>query len=389
VNTVDSIPEATNRAEEELLLCCVRPDVDSETHDRIRALVTGQIDWECLFFLARRHAVLPLLYVQLHQTAADVVPHEQLERLQKTFQENSARNVVLTAELARLMNLLGNAGIEVIPYKGPVLALFAYGNVAVRRFVDLDIMVRKEDVPRAIDLLLADGYEVSKSLNVHQRQVLLRTQHNLQFQRAKRQLIVELHWEVASHFFASSVQAEDLWGNLVDIELNEATVKTLRAEDLIFSLCVHGSRHLWERLLWICDLAWIVAGQELNWRALLERAKATNTERMFLLGLHLSSNLLKVSLPNSIVKRIDSDPELEKLSIVIKEGLFTGTEHKPATFIQILRFNLMVRESWASRVRYFRHITAPTERDVDAIALPKHLSFGYYLMRPFRLLFKI
>ena len=91
-----------------------------------------------------------------------------------------------------------------------MLALFAYNDLSLRRFVDLDIMVRKEDVARSIDLLLAAGYELSKPLSETQQQVLLRTQHNLQFRRHKGQLIVELHWEVASHLFASTVQAEDL-----------------------------------------------------------------------------------------------------------------------------------------------------------------------------------
>jgi hypothetical protein len=32
-------------------------------------------------------------------------------------------------------------------YKGPALAAMAYGNVALREFSDLDILMKKEDVP--------------------------------------------------------------------------------------------------------------------------------------------------------------------------------------------------------------------------------------------------
>src|SRR5262249_8499074 len=155
----------------------------------------------------------------------------------------------------RIIKHLANSGIEVVPYKGPALALFAYNDLALRRYVDLDIMVRKSDVLRARDLLIADGYYQTRQLSLDQQQRLFRTQHNLQFSRSGHKLIVELHWEVASHLFASSVQAEELWQNLATIELNEVAVKTLSAEDLLFSLCVHGSRHLWERLSWICDIA--------------------------------------------------------------------------------------------------------------------------------------
>jgi hypothetical protein len=74
----------------------------------------------------------------------------------------------------------------------------------------------------------------------------------------KVQLIVELHWEVSPHLYASSVQAADLWRSLVTTELNGVAIKVLAPEDLIFSLLIHGSRHLWECLLWICDVGWIV-----------------------------------------------------------------------------------------------------------------------------------
>ena len=191
-----SNPEANAiaRAEHELLLCCVSPGQESVNRDRIRALVGIDIDWNYLFLLARRHAVLPLLYSSLNRTAADVVPDSEAQRLQKYFLENSARNVLLTAELCSLIERLSRNGIEAIPYKGPMLALFAYNDLSLRRFVDLDIMVRKEDVARSIDLLLAAGYELSKPLSATQRQLLQRTQHNLQFRRHKGQLIVELHW---------------------------------------------------------------------------------------------------------------------------------------------------------------------------------------------------
>jgi len=385
-----SNPEANAiaRAEHELLLCCVSPGQESVNRDRIRALVGIDIDWNYLFLLARRHAVLPLLYSSLNRTAADVVPDSEAQRLQKYFLENSARNVLLTAELCSLIERLSRNGIEAIPYKGPMLALFAYNDFSLRRFVDLDIMVRKEDVARSIDLLLAAGYELSKPLSATQRQLLQRTQHNLQFRRHKGQLIVELHWEVASNLFASTVQAEDLWKNLAIRELNGAAIKTLSPEDLIFSLLIHGSRHLWERLLWICDVGWIVSQYDLNWQALLERTRSTKTERMFLLGISLSKTLLNVSLPSVIEKEIAQDRVLEKLARLVIKGIFSGPENQPVPVFKMFEFNLKVRKAWSSRVRYFRHVLDPTDRDLSAVALPRALSFGYYFMRPVRLLFK-
>ena len=391
VNAVDfSLPKSheLDRAEHELVLRCIRPVQTAEDHARIRSLISFGVDWDFLFLFARRHAVLPLLYSGLNKTAGDLIPHTELQRFQKYFQDNLARNALFTAELSRLLKLLGQKGIDAIPYKGPVLSLFAYGDVALRRFVDLDIMVQKDDVEKAIELLLNDGYELSKALAENQRQVLLRTQHNVQFRRHKGQLIVELHWEVSPHLYASSVRAEDLWRNLVAAELNSVAIKVLGPEDLIFSLLIHGSRHLWECLLWICDIGWIVERHELNWQLLLERARTTRNERIFLLGLYLSAQLLNVSLPISIAKEIENDPQLEKLASLVAKRIFKGTVNQPATPLEIFEFHVKVRKSWSAKARYFRHMFHPTDSDVSGIALPRALSFGYYLMRPVRLLLK-
>ena len=373
------------RSENELLLCCARTNAASRVVARLRELAAGKIDWEYLFLLARRHAVVPLLYLQLERHASDLVPHENLQQLKKHYLENAARNTVLTAELCRLITLLADRGIEAIPYKGPSLALFAYDNLALRRFVDLDVIVRKTDVLKAREILSAEGYTPTKSLSLNQQELLLRTQHNMQFSRDNRRLIVELHWEVAPHLFASTVNAETLWRDLVTININGTEVKTLSADDLLFSLCVHGSRHLWERLSWICDVAELISRRSFNWSTLLQRATNADNERMFLLGLFLAERLLDAPLPDEVKQRCDSDERLNLLAENIVAHLFNGTTHVPATSREIFKYNIGVRKTLSSRARYVVHMLRPTDGDLGARSLPPSLSFAYYLIRPFRL----
>jgi hypothetical protein len=373
------------RSEHELLLCCARTNAAPHVVARLRELAATRVDWEYLFLLARRHAVLPLLYLQLERHASDLVPHENLQQLKKHYLENAARNTVLTAELCRLIALFADSGVEAIPYKGPVLGLFAYDNPALRRFVDLDVIVRKSDVLKAREILLAQGYTPTKSLSLTQQELLLRTQHNMQFSRDNHRLIVELHWEVAPHLFASSVNAETLWRELVTIDINGTEVKTLSADDLLFSLCVHGSRHLWERLSWICDLAELISRRSFNWITLLERAANADNERMFLLGLFLAERLLDAPLPAEVKQRCDSDERLKSLAENVVEHLFNGTTHVPATSREIFKYNIGVRKTLGARVRYLVHMLRPTDSDLGTRSLPAHLSFVYYLIRPFRL----
>jgi hypothetical protein len=367
----------------ELLLCCAHtsaPDVA-----RLREIAAAEIDWEYVLLLTRRHSIVPLVYLQLERHASDLVPPQILSRFKQHYIENSARNTLLTAELCRLINLFHDEGVEAIPYKGPVLASFAYGDIALRRFVDLDVLVKKADVLKAREILLTLGYTPSKSLSLAQQELLLRTQHNMQFSRDNHRMIVELHWEVAPHLFASTVNGERLWQDLITLDLNGTEVKTFSAEDLLFSLCVHGSRHLWERLGWICDVAELITRYPLDWTALLDRAARADTERMFLLGVYLAERLLDAPVPPEVKQRCDSDPRLASLADNIVEHLFSGPTHVPATSREIFKYNLGVRKTLSARARYLLYMFRPTDGDLGAHSLPPSLSFAYYLTRPFRL----
>ncbi|HJT29073.1 MAG TPA: nucleotidyltransferase family protein [Pyrinomonadaceae bacterium] len=368
----DQISVYPRKSAADLLLCCARTSA-------------GEIDWEYVFQLARRHSIIPLVYVQLQQHASDLVPPHVLSKLKKHYFENSARNTLLTAELCRLINLFSQEGIETIPYKGPALALFAYGDIALRRFVDLDVVVKKSDVLKAREILLTSGYKPSKSISLDQQEMLLRTQHNMQFSRDNHRLIIELHWEVAPHLFASTVNGERLWQDLITLDLDGTRVKTFSAEDLLFSLCVHGSRHLWERLAWICDIAELIARQPLDWTALLERAAVADSERMFLLGVHLAQRLLDAPVPAEVKQRCDADRRLTSLADNIIEHLFNGPTHVPATSREIFKYNIGVRKTLSARARYLLYMLRPTDSDLESRSLPPSLSFAYYLTRPFRL----
>ena len=379
----------TFASENQLLLSCARTTATTEVVTRITEIAANDLDWDYLFLLARRHAVLPLLYLQLDQHASDLVPDNHLKKLKQHFVENGARNTILSAELCRLIDLFSKSQIETISYKGPTLALFAYDNLALRRFVDLDVIVKKSDVLKAREILIAEGYTPTKSLSLNQQELLLRTQHNMQFSRDNRRLIVELHWEVAPHLFASSVIPDKFWQDLITIDINGTKVRALSADDLLFSLCVHGSRHLWERLSWICDLAELVARHRFNWTNQLKRAETADNERMFLLGLFLAEKLLDAPLPEEVKARCRADERLESLAADVIEHLFNGTTHVPATSREIFNYNIRVRKTLSARARYMLHMFRPTDSDLSTHQLPASLSFAYYVLRPFRLLSRI
>ncbi|MEK7856765.1 MAG: nucleotidyltransferase family protein, partial [Acidobacteriota bacterium] len=47
---------------------------------------------------------------------------------------------------------------QILPFKGPLLALQAYGDISMRRFGDLDVLVKPKHFKAAVDLLSANGF---------------------------------------------------------------------------------------------------------------------------------------------------------------------------------------------------------------------------------------
>lgn len=374
--------------EYQVLLACARTRMDEQHARIIREHAQQGLAWDALLALGRRHSVFPLLYRHLAAVVPHAVPTESLHRLKELYQGNAARNLFLMGELVTVFRALAADGIDAIPYKGPVLTIAGYGDLSLRRFVDLDVIVRREDVERAIGTLLGLGYHAEPAVSPAQQALLIRTQHDLVFKRDEGRLIVELHWEVAPRLFASEMTAEDLWRQATTRTFGGHPMRVLAPEDMLLSLCVHGSKHLWERLAWVCDIAeWLAAHPAMNWTELLARAERTGQQRMLFVGLQLAAELLDAPLPALAAAAIDADRAVPRLVSQAKQIIFRDPPRPPG-MISSLRFNLLARRKWSGKRSYLLHLLTPTDADIRAFRTPPALQFLYYVARPFRLLVK-
>jgi hypothetical protein len=151
------------------------------------------------------------------------------------------------------------------------------------------------------------------------------------------------------------------------------------------TLCVHGARHLWERLSWVTDLAAVIsATDEIRWTELLAMAKRTQTERILLVGLQLAKGLLNTQLPREISTAIDDDAMVATLVETLTKRICAPEADN--SFRQTFTCNLQLRREWSARLRYCRFAMSPTEGELELMSVPRGFSFLYYAMRPWRLL---
>jgi len=376
---------ANIRPEAGLLLCCARTCLPAEAIARIRTLLQEDIDWPYLLRTARSHGMMPLLYWHLNATCPERIPKATLDQLREHFHDNAQRNLFLTGELVTLLKLLEARDILAVPYKGPVLSAAAYGNLALRQFRDLDILVRKRDALTAKDLLIAQGYRPSVHITQAQEPAYLRSQYEYEFLRADGKVVVELHWGVTPRSFSFSPDFDRLWERLQPVSLAGTTVWTFAPEDVLLMLCVHGSKHCWARLEWICSIALLVGAYEkIDWEQLMVEAGTLGSQRMLMLGLVLASDLLGAVLPAEVLRMAQADRTVEALKELVQQRLFL--ERKPSGLFESALFHLKARERPRDRIRYcLRLAMTTTARDWTTAQIPPLLSFLYYPLRAIRL----
>ncbi len=374
------------RPELALLLCCARTSFDIEQRTKVLALLKEEIDWQYLEQAADRHGLLPLLYRNLDHTCAETIPETLLNHLRDRFRKNTISNLLLAAEMLRIWKLFESHDIIAIPFKGPTLALVAYKDIALRQFQDIDLLLRREDVLKAKALLVARGYRPDYELTRAQEAAYLKCDCEYNF---KGSIYIELQWEIAPRNYSFAVNDAPLWHRLERIEIEGINLPALPAEDLLLVLCVHGTKHAWTRLSWICDVAELLSTRaDLNWQRLIERARHLGGERMLLLGLFLANELLSATLPGEMFEQVKADTVVKQLGAQVVEQLFNPA----ADSLQVIKHSLFficARERLSDRVRCrLRMMFAPTIKDLTFVRLPRAFSFVYYLLRPIRLIGK-
>lgn len=376
--------------EAELLLCCARTHIDPEKARQIKALLRGT-DWEYLIQMAEPHRLLPLLYHNLSITCPERVPKAILERLRNQFCENVVRNLFQTDELVNLLNLLEKHEICAIPFKGPILAKSAYNNLSLRQFGDLDILLRKQDILKAKDLLTACGYQIE--LTGSQQEYFLKHRYHYHFRREDGVVNVELHWAFTRRYWPFQLDFDHLRERSGLVLLAGTKVPNFSPEDSLLVLCAHGAKHSWPRLLWICDVAELIrAHPEMDWSYVIRQAEKLGSKRILLLGLYLTNNLLGAVLPKGIEQTVQADRTVKPLAAKIRGRLFL---EEPSCFrgVEAHIFYCKLRERLRDRVPYLLHhlfsylseAITPNERDRALLPLPGFLFFLYYLLRPLRL----
>lgn len=367
----------------ELLRAIVRrPEA---TAQRIDQLAGNVRDWDSLLELAREHRVLPIVFLRLADLGAAVPPAVK-DHLRAEFDSNVVQNLANVAELIGLLKAFDREGIPAMPFKGVVLGASIYGDLTTRPAGDLDVLIHHRHLARATAVLLERGCELKTAIRTDGTPDAP-FYYEYHFERPRDGMTIELRWrlELTQPRFRRHLGMDWVWPRRRIARLAGAEVPDLDPEIMLLVLCMHGSKHAWSRLIWICDVGQLLASfPELDWKEVTREAKRVGLWRTLVLGILLAHGVTGAAVPQAVLRRFESDAAACSLAQHIQENLFDAPGIPPMGLmpynIQLLGFHDRVR------LLLSLDVLRPGERDRAAIHLPSSLDFLYYLVRPVRLL---
>lgn len=315
-----------------------------------------------------------------------MAPPEFANRIRQLHRVQVLSALQMTAELFRLVDQFRNAGLDIVLVKGPLLAIRAYGDPGARHYGDLDFLLRQKDVLRATEVMISAGYKPEIPVDAVSPQKI---PGQYVFVRIVAPLLVELHTERTMRYFPRGLPIEEFFARRQLVNLDGHQIPGLAIEDELILICIHGAKHLWERLSLVADVGGFLARQTtLNWERCFATARVVGAERMLNTGLLLARNLLGAALPADVQVRVQSDRPASRLVRKIATWLPAAGQAPPGLLARAL-YRMRMRGSVVPGLGYLLRLTfSPTQEDWSAGSENRQEGRFAALRRPVRLVKK-
>ncbi|MDJ1173971.1 nucleotidyltransferase domain-containing protein [Roseofilum capinflatum] len=376
-----STPTKIDSSENQFLLCCIRSQLNSAKASDVQDLLRTDLDWDILLQNAVNQNVFMLLYRTLKQNQSQGVPLSVFERIENEAQKRMTYNLFLTNKLLQTLKLFAEHKIQAIPFKGPIWAHLAYGNMGLREFSDLDVLVRPEDYSKAKDVLIEQGY-YDKHFGGLEESI-----GEAQMVLPDGRVNIDLHYKLTPQNFYLQIEKESFFDNLQTLSLSGKEVATFSPENCLALGYLQGAKDSWNSLKRICDFgALIQTYPEANWQKVIAQCGTDENDRVFLLGIAIAQTYLQVSLPERFSEKLKQFPEVVKLARQHEAYMYHKNMEYSYIFYIVSLWEKREITLW-SKLQYVLKITFRVNAsDREALALPRFLFFLYYPLRIVRLI---
>jgi len=267
-----------------ILACSAEINPDPSQQQRMRRLLSFDVDFDFLINVAIREGLAGLLYKNLKTSGLlGTLSQSQRERLQSLYYRTVIANLRLFHDLKKILDKLNQKKIKVVLLQGVVLLQHVYDDIGLRPMTDIDFWVLKKDYAGLINVLSIQDYK---------RDPL----YPNTFRKGSTTFDFHTHilWadRIRAHKLLLTKSQEYIYQEARILHINGQKALCLSPYDEVLYLSLHALKHNVERLIWLVDIKNILATwKRSDWAGLINRARELGQEKtvsfIFFLLLHM------------------------------------------------------------------------------------------------------
>lgn len=344
--------------------------------------VLTEVNWEIFIDLAMHHRVYPVLYNRLKVMDDSIVPCDVIEILFRQYKRNTFQMLHFSAEMEHVSKLFSDNQIKLLFLKGPILGHQLYGDISLRTSGDLDVLIPIDELEKAEQLLLEQGYKKDDYFQTVLNDWKWR-HHHITYIHPGKLIKLEIHWRMHPGP-GKEPNFDELWERKSKSRFTSFPTYTLNKEDLFLYLVSHGARHGWSRLRWLLDIHQLI-NQGTNCHEIRKLLKRFHLVHIGGQSVILSSNLLNTNISSEMdALRTKRTEKLAEQSLFYLENIVNlHTDPVPQEVSKYHKHHLFSLMSARQKFFFIMSFLYPYPEDAATLPLPTQLHFLYFPLRPF------
>jgi len=230
--------------------------------------------------------------------------------------------------------------IPVIVLKGIPLSKQLYKSIYLRPTLDLDILIKENDLPATLDLLIQQGFKTTANREIYIKDFIDRKLGTHLPSLSNGQVIIELHRNLIPEIWGFNLREDLYWDNTDHIRINDYNFKVLNPELLFLYLCIHAIKHCFMlRLLY--DISLLIRQYELDWQKINSLGKQNKLSSFIYYILCKIEYYFNTGVASNILSAFKKDASSIKLLMLKKNNLpdlsDTGVTNFKARLLDFIR----------------------------------------------------
>lgn len=378
------------QSEELLVRELAKLNIDQSALEKIKEILNPELNWAYFFDLAKSEGVVPLVYKSLSEIdhAKAMIPKSIWKKMESCYYAVAVSNTLLYRKLADILASFNEAGVEVVVLKGAALAVSVYGNVALRAMMDVDLLVKKENLSSLDSVLKCLGYSaIDRSMEgLEARSISYLT--TLDYRSStKNSPSLHIHYHfinstIPTHAYIHKINIENIWQEAEKIEIAGVKTLVMAPHHLLIHLAEHSLRvfHSLNKLSYLCDINEAVNfyRERLNWDKLISYSFKFNLNRFVYFSFYFTTKFLNTAIPKRVLFA------LRPLKFSWEEKIFVGLVARNRRFVGLsyLLHLAMNKGLWQKAKFILRTLFPPGHILAQRYYVPESkLSCFHYLYR--------